>query len=147
VRQRRREAVEQHGHVVEDVGREAPELCLGLERRAQPVREEDRGQAPAGLLQRGEQDGRGCAGRGVAHADAGQHRPRREQRRDRAGEGLERVVELVREVVAGYRVRVPGRQEDGEGRAGERGEGGGLAGGLLEGVSVGTPVDVVIREW
>lgn len=41
-RKRRRQAVQHHGRIVEDIGREPVHFAFGLERRAEPVREQDR---------------------------------------------------------------------------------------------------------
>lgn len=68
--QRRRETVEHHGAVVEQVGREAVHFALGFERGAEPVGKQDGGDATHGFLQHGKEKRGGWRGGGVADADA-----------------------------------------------------------------------------
>ena len=66
----RRQAVQDHRRVVEDVGREPVHFALGFERGAELVREEDGGDAAGRFLEDGEEERGGGRGEGVADADA-----------------------------------------------------------------------------
>src|SRR5690242_4895479 len=84
---RRGKAVEHHGGVIEDVGCKAVGLAFWLERGAEAVREEDRGDAAERLLDDGEEQRLCWGGSGVADADAFEDRAGGEEAGYRGGEG------------------------------------------------------------
>jgi hypothetical protein len=60
--ERRRQAIENHGCIVEDVGRQTEHFTLWLESCAKTVREEDCGDAACGFLEHREEECRGRRG-------------------------------------------------------------------------------------
>lgn len=65
----RRQTIQHHGHVVEDIRGKAESLALWLQSGAEPVCEENRSQPRRGLLRDLQQERGGRGGGGVAYAD------------------------------------------------------------------------------
>jgi hypothetical protein len=68
-----RQAIEDHGDVIEDIGCEAVHLTFRLEGRPDAMGEEDRGDPAGGVLQDVQEESGGWRGVRVADADALEH--------------------------------------------------------------------------
>jgi hypothetical protein len=69
-----RQAIQDHGDVVEHIGGEAVHLALGLEGRPDAMGEEDRGDPAGGVLQDMQEESGGWRGVRVAYADTLEYR-------------------------------------------------------------------------
>lgn len=109
---RQQKDLRKHGHIVEDVGAQAPLLRVNIQLTAARPSERDLAAMAGTLFQHPRRGGAERRGRIVANADAAQDRVRRQRAGDGAAERLDGVPDLVGGIVGADAVRIAVRQED-----------------------------------